>query len=1289
MASFHIPTAFLIVGLLYLVMPMVTWVVLSSRRSSAVALWCGGDIFFGLGIILLGLRGHVPEWATFPLANLLMFIAIIQHIQSLRLDLAVPWPRRVIALAALLFMLGFEGIRLGVGDALLRLQYNHSIWAVMYVYIAVLAWRIGHLERSRSARWIAGVLLLLAVAMLHSLIRISIGLSPPDPLNSNPSNIFLALAGTLAAVIGNIAYVGLAFERSQRQTAVADKQYHDIIETTADGFYCCDVAGRFADVNRAFCDMLGYSRDELLGMRVHDVEANETAEEMAFHVQQIIMTGADRFETLYRRKDGHLLNVELSANFQPNEAGNFLVFARDISERKQIEASLRESETLLREAIEFSPIPLCVADNHGNIRIGNRQFTEVFGYTLDDVPTIDEWMTQAYPNVDYRTEVLAQWNQDVATAIQNGTATTLREYKVTGKSGTQYDVEITSKFLGNISIASFNNITQRNKTERELRASEEFLREMSQIAKVGGWNLDLKTKQLTWTEEVYRIREVDLNYQPQLEEGIRFYLPEARTVLTDAMECAQTQGVPYDLELPGVTAKGNPIWVRTIGNAEKVDGQVVRLYGVLQDITERKRAEKEWRESEAKFRLAFSNANTGMCLVDMQGNLLQVNAKMSAIFGYSHRELESMSVNDFTLPDDASLSPDFIHHAVQGDGDSATFEMRYRHRQGHIIHGQVSSSLVRDSQGQPRYFISQVQDITERKQAEDALRESEEKFKALADTSPLAIYVSEGIEQTYEYINPTALRLFGYTLDETPTVEQWWPLAYPDETYRRQIVEEWQHKVQYAIETHSEIEPMEVVVTCKDGSHKIIQWGFKAIGKQNWAFGLDLTERKQAEEEIKQLAFYDPLTQLPNRRLLLDRLQQALVTSVRSGLYDALLLIDLDNFKTLNDTLGHDKGDLLLQQVASRLVASVRECDTVARFGGDEFVVVLTGLDGDLQEADVQAQKVGYKIIETLNEVYCFDGHEHYCSASIGIALFVGHSSSVDEILKQADIALYQAKALGRNTLCFFNSETQSSVNAQAVLINDLRLALAKNQLKLFYQLEVSHSQDIIGAEVLLRWDHPKLGLVSPHVFIPLAEETGLIRPIGQWVLESACAVLKSWEKSTDVENFQLAVNISVRQFHLPNFVHVVLTIIRDAGIDPRKLLLELTESVVLADLNDAAAKMNTLKAVGVRFSLDDFGTGYSSLAYLTRLPFDQLKIDQSFVQNIGVNPSDAIIIKAIIAMAKELGIGIVAEGVETEAQRDFLEQHGCPVFQGYLFGKPMPIEELGDNLNFNSTVDA
>ena len=433
---------------------------------------------------------------------------------------------------------------------------------------------------------------------------------------------------------------------------------------------------------------------------------------------------------------------------------------------------------------------------------------------------------------------------------------------------------------------------------------------------------------------------------------------------------------------------------------------------------------------------------------------------------------------------------------------------------------------------------------------------------------------------------------------------------------------------------------------------------------------IDITLRKAAEEEIRQLAFYDALTQLPNRRLMLDRLQHALVSCNRDGHRLALLFIDLDNFKTLNDTLGHDRGDLLLQQVAQRLLACVRESDTVARLGGDEFVVILERLSDDTQEAITEAEATGEKILNNLNQPYQIVGNECHSTPSIGITLSRRYSETVDDLLKRADIAMYQAKAAGRNALRFFDPKMQAAVTARVELEKDLRQALAANQFELYFQAQVQHEQKIIGAEALLRWKHPDRGLVVPLDFISLAEETGLILPIGQWVLETACARLKAWERNSNTRHLQLAINVSPRQFHQTDFANQVQETLRRYQINANRLEFELTESLVLDDIDDTITKMHALKAIGLHFSMDDFGTGYSSLAYLTRLPLDTLKIDKSFVHNIGLKSTDAVIV-TIIGMARNLGMGVIAEGVETEQQCRFLAQHGCSVCQGYRFGRP------------------
>ncbi|MEZ5592467.1 MAG: bifunctional diguanylate cyclase/phosphodiesterase [Gammaproteobacteria bacterium] len=403
---------------------------------------------------------------------------------------------------------------------------------------------------------------------------------------------------------------------------------------------------------------------------------------------------------------------------------------------------------------------------------------------------------------------------------------------------------------------------------------------------------------------------------------------------------------------------------------------------------------------------------------------------------------------------------------------------------------------------------------------------------------------------------------------------------------------------------------------------------------------------------------------------MMDRLQHALVSCNRDGHRLALLFIDLDNFKTLNDTLGHDRGDLLLRQVAQRLLACVRESDTVARLGGDEFVVILERLSDHTREAITEAEATGEKILNNLNQPYQIVGNECHSTPSIGITLSRRSNETVDDLLKRADIAMYQAKAAGRNALRFFDPKMQAAVTARVGLEMDLRQALAANQFELYFQAQVQHEQKIIGAEALLRWRHPDRGLVAPLDFIPLAEETGLILPIGQWVLETACAQLKAWERNSNTRHLQLAVNVSPRQFHQADFANQVQETLRRYQVNANRLEFELTESLVLDDIDDTITKMHALKAIGLHFSMDDFGTGYSSLAYLTRLPLDTLKIDKSFVHNIGLKTTDAVIV-TIIGMARNLGMGVIAEGVETEQQCRFLAQHGCPVCQGYRFGRP------------------
>ncbi len=572
-----------------------------------------------------------------------------------------------------------------------------------------------------------------------------------------------------------------------------------------------------------------------------------------------------------------------------------------------------------------------------------------------------------------------------------------------------------------------------------------------------------------------------------------------------------------------------------------------------------------------------------------------------------------------------------------------------------------------------------VQDVTEEHRAAEQLREQLLFIRRIASRIPGFIY-----EYRSRPGQPVSVQYISDAVREFMGVEPHEVTADHGVLIRRVLPEDLPHLQRSAISSVRRLVPWqcEYRVRMPDGS---VRWHMtNAIPHReadgavvSHGFTMDITDRKRAEHEIERLAFFDALTRLPNRRLLLDRLQRAVAACQRARSLGALLFIDLDNFKDLNDTLGHDMGDQLLAQVAARLVGSVREVDTVARFGGDEFVVMLEALAPELAGAASQAEVVAEKLLASLNQPFELDGAQHYSTPSIGITLFGDERLSVDELLKRADLAMYQAKAAGRNTQRFFDPDMQAAVNARSNLEADLRQGLARGELLVHYQPVVNHHALYLGAEALVRWRHPQRGMISPADFIPLAEQTGLILPLGRFVLHAACAQLQKWGQHAETAHLSVSVNVSARQFRQPGFVSEVLQTLRDHQVPPEKLKLELTESLLLGDIEDTISRMAQLKSEGVGFSLDDFGTGYSSLSYLKRLPLDQVKIDQGFVRDVLADPNDAAIVRTILALARSMDLDVVAEGVETTGQLAFLRLHGCEGFQGYLFGRPAPAEDI------------
>jgi diguanylate cyclase (GGDEF)-like protein/PAS domain S-box-containing protein len=557
-----------------------------------------------------------------------------------------------------------------------------------------------------------------------------------------------------------------------------------------------------------------------------------------------------------------------------------------------------------------------------------------------------------------------------------------------------------------------------------------------------------------------------------------------------------------------------------------------------------------------------------------------------------------------------------------------------------------------------------------RDRLERELRANEERYRSYIEQAPIGIFVLRGNDE-FALLNSALSQMTGYSKTELSTMKLA-ELFSSDTSKESATIFENIHQ--------QDSSEKEITLRKKDGSvfisyiHAITLPGDSVMG-----FCMDITERKRAEEKIHHLAFFDALTALPNRRRLLDRLRQATSNGVQEHNLGALLMMDLDHFKNLNDTLGHDVGDRLLKQVGRRLMDCVRPDDTVSRVGGDEFVIILERLGKNVAVATRRADELVKKIQSAVSQLYPLTAGrpDYYITSSIGLTLFGDQDSSIDALLKKADVALYEAKKRGRNTYRFFSPEMQASIDDSTSLVDALRRALHNNEFTLYYQPQVNAVGRVVGAEALLRWTPPNADIISPLTFIAAAEESGLIVPIGDWVIVQGFKQLKRWQQYVETKDLKLSINVSADQFHQADFVAKIFNGIEQFDIDPTLITLELTESVVLQRVDQAIEKMLELKSRGISFSLDDFGTGYSSLSYLKLLPLDQVKIDSSFVRDISFDPDDAAIVRAILAMSDSLGLSVIAEGVETQVQREFLFDHGCLHYQGYLFGRPVPIENF------------
>jgi diguanylate cyclase (GGDEF)-like protein/PAS domain S-box-containing protein len=794
--------------------------------------------------------------------------------------------------------------------------------------------------------------------------------------------------------------------------------------------------------------------------------------------------------------------------------------------------------------------------------------------------------------------------------------------------------------------------------------AQDLLRLVERTAFVGVWVLDREEGTLHWSEQLAQIHGAPPGYAPTVARALDHYVDDYREAVRKAIDACLGDGTPFDIEVQIATLQGRRAWVRCIGQPlRSAQGSIRGVEGVLQEIAPPAYPPGTLVRHTVSMGGAMGSGEA-FATIDRHGRITFVNEQAERLLGHTAAELLGRSVwGQFRKRARLRLEEQF-RHALARNSPIELAEMDA------LMTHWIELRAYPFGAG----LAVHLRDVTARHKAQQQLMLLEGSIARLNDIviiteagpfahpGPRIVFVNEAFE-----------RRTGYTKEEvlgrTPRLLQGANTQRAELDRIRAAMEQWERVRVDLINYTKAGEPFWVdldVSPVWDRERKLTHWV---------AVGRDITERKIAEEKIQYLAFYDPLTQLPNRQLLMERLQELVADGSREG---ALMFIDLDNFKALNDTLGHQKGDLLLQQVARRLRSCVAKGDVVARLGGDEFVILLEYREDKPIAAAQAAHAVSERVLAALGEPYVLPGYLHHGTCSIGVTLFDASSpASVSELLKQADLAMYEAKSAGRNTVRFFSPGLQAVASASAALAADLRQAWRDKSLQIEYQPQVGADGRMMGVEALLRWDHPERGIVGPSAFIPAAEETGLIIPIGHWVLENACAQISRWAKRPDRAHLCIAVNVSVRQFRHPDFVDEVMSAILRSGIEPRKLKLELTESLLADGIEVTITKMGSLKDMGVTLSLDDFGIGYSALSYLKRLPLDQLKIDREFVKDILTDANDAAIARTIIGLAHSLGLDVIAEGVETEAQRAFLARQGCDQYQGYLFSQPLPIERL------------
>ncbi|MDH0957227.1 PAS domain S-box protein [Pseudomonas chengduensis] len=972
-----------------------------------------------------------------------------------------------------------------------------------------------------------------------------------------------------------------------------------------------------------------------------------------------------------RWPDGSLHWLEITGSLQREADGRPRMFGviRDISAQQERAEALRASEERFASLFRLSPdIMMLVRYDNSEIVEVNQHFTHAFGWNASDILGRPIHELNLWVHASQRDQLRQQAPLSREPVIQ--------EVQLRTRGGDILDGVLSSQYIElqgeRLMLCTFLDTSERKRAENALRASEEkfakaFMHTPDAVAitdRATGRFIEVNPS----FEQQFGWSSAEAVGRTSLELGI-WADPSDRQRMLDAVQTGRLN----NLEVRLFSRDGSVTSNLLFGGEIELNGTTC-LVLTVRNITEQRVQEQALNESRQRLRLALESADLGTWDWHIPSSRLFASARASQLQGLESLPFEGAFLDFFRqvpMEDRHSLRQSYQSLVAER---RSHYQVTYRVQleNGGLRFLESTAKLQLDDAGQPQRMVGTLVDISERLLREQRLQASEEKFAKAFHSSPDAITITERDSGRYIEVNEGFTRITGYLPDEVVgrtafELDIW---AYPEERVR--MIE---HLTQQGQVLH-----MEMHGRHRDGEVRLVDVSVQPIELNGVPCLLltarDISELKQAQAQVQHLAYHDALTNLPNRALLMDRLTQQIALLKRHDLRGALLFLDLDHFKHINDSLGHPVGDSVLRLVTARLEASVRLEDTVARLGGDEFVVLLSGLEGKRSEVTRHVRQVADKLRQLLAEPMLLDGHRLQVTPSIGVALIPDHGNTPADLLKRADIALYRAKDSGRNAIQLFRTTMQDAASARLRLENDLRLALARGEFELHFQPQVdARDGKVVGAEALLRWQHPQLGPQSPAQFIQVLEESGLIVEVGGWVLAEACHFCAQLlaDSLVDSERFSLCVNISPRQFRQHDFVERVASSLRDSQLPNAMLKLEITEGIVIQNIDDTVGKMLRLKKHGVSFAMDDFGTGYSSLTYLKRLPVDMLKIDQSFVRDATHDPNDAEIIRAIVAMARSLGLALIAEGVEQQDQLDFLQSQDCHLYQGYLFSKPLP----------------